>query len=261
MARRILQVVTGVLLGLAVVAVIVLGFPGTSPPPQGMVINTDGSFQPYPAPPLALETTEGEAFTNEDLQGEITVVFFGFANCPDVCPITLWNLTQAAEALEEEGLGFRTLFVTVDPARDTPDVLRAYMNRYHPSMLALRAEEEVVHRTARDWGVHVAFVDPSLDPHAHHAPGDHGHGDHDHGDHDHHEHDHPDHGNLQQAPEEAPPLDPGDLPFPEVVTPYAVDHSARSLVVDRRGRIVETLAPYLPPAEIVEVLRPLIEHR
>ncbi len=253
MARRILQVVTGVLLGLAVVAVVVLGFPGTSPPPpQGMVVNMDGSFQPYPAPPLALETAHGLPFTNRDLEGEITVVFFGFANCPDVCPITLWNLTQAAEALEEEGLGFRTLFVTVDPARDTPEVLQAYMNRYHPSMLALRAEEEVVHRTARDWGVHVAFVDPALDPHAHHAPGHPSPGTEDPGGED------PGHdGHDGHHPAPAPDLD--DLPFPEVAAPYAVDHSARSLVVDRRGRVVETLAPYLPPEEIVEVLRPLIE--
>lgn len=236
--RRVLQVVTGVLLGLAVVAVIFLGLPGANRAPQGMVVNTDGSFQPFPAPRLMLETVDGAAFTNDDLDGEISVVFFGFTNCPDVCPITLWNLTQAAEELEEEGLGFRTLFVTVDPARDTPEVLRSYMNRYHASMVALRGEEEVVHRTARDWGIHVAFVDPSVDPHAHH----------DHGD--------PEHPALEDLPEHH---HPGEDDHGGSRAAYAVDHSARSLVVDREGRIVETLAPYLPPSDIVEVLRPIIQ--
>ncbi len=238
--RRVLQVVTGVLLGLAVVAVVFLGFPGSNRAPQGMVVNTDGSFQPFPAPPLALETVEGSPFTNEELGGEISVVFFGFTNCPDVCPITLWNLTQAAEELEEEGLAFRTLFVTVDPARDTPEVLRSYMNRYHPSMVALRGEEEMVHQTARDWGIHVAFVDPSVDPHAHH----------DHGE--------PNHPALEGLPHHHPHGEEDESDDPAT---YAVDHSARSLVVDREGRVVETLAPYLLPSEIVEILRPLIQGR
>jgi len=258
--HRLLQIGTGLLLGVAVVSVAILGVPflDSDPAPTAMVVSADGSFEPYPAPPLALETSDGSPFTNEELTGEVSVVFFGFASCPDVCPITLGNLSRAQDRLNEDALSFQGVFVSVDPRRDTPEVLDRYMSLFHPDLVAVTGPEEVVHEVARDWGIHVAFSQASegSDPHAHHAPpgmeapGDHGE---EAGSHSPTEDD----SNLRGVPDPASAAE--GLPFPSDAEDYVVDHTARSLVVDRHGRIVDTLAPYLSPEEIVAILRPHLD--
>ncbi len=258
--HRLLQIGTGVLLGIAVVSVAILGVPflDSDPDPTAMVVSAAGSFEPYPAPPFALETSDGSPFTQQDLEGEVSVVFFGFASCPDVCPITLGNLSRALDRLNEDALSFQGVFVSVDPQRDTPEVLDRYMSLFHPDLVAVTGPEEAVHEMARDWGIHVAFsqLSEGSDPHAHHAPADMeapGHGGEETGPHS------PagDDSTVRVLPDPASAAE--GLPFPSDAEDYEVDHSARSLVVDRHGRIVDTLAPYLSHEEIVAILRPHLD--
>lgn len=258
--HRLLQIGTGVLLGIAVVSVAVLGVPflGSDPDPPLRVVAADVGFEPYPAPPFALETPDGSPFTHQDLRGKVSVVFFGFASCPDVCPITLGNLSRALDGLNHDAPSVQGVFVSVDPRRDTPEVLDRYMSLFHPDLVAITGPEVVVHEVAREWGIHVAFshAPEGPDPHADHAPVD--------GDPREVEGEkagsdlQTGSGSTARAiPDPATVAD--GLPFPSDAPEYAVDHTARSLVVDRRGRIVDTLAPYLSPEEIVAILRPLLD--
>ncbi|MFN3525261.1 MAG: SCO family protein [Paracoccus sp. (in: a-proteobacteria)] len=76
----------------------------------------------------SLVTADGQPFTHNDLKGQPTAVFFGFTHCPDVCPTTLGEITGWQEDLAAEGAALRTLFITVDPERDTPEVLGEYVS-------------------------------------------------------------------------------------------------------------------------------------
>ena len=76
----------------------------------------------------ALQTTDGAAFTEDTLKGQPSAVFFGFTHCPDVCPTTLGDILSWQEQLGEGGKDLRVYFVTVDPERDTPEVLGDYVS-------------------------------------------------------------------------------------------------------------------------------------
>jgi len=234
---------TGTLLGLATVAVLFTWGPFSSGSP-GKGDPDPLVPEPFPAPDFTLETLEGESFTSSELRGELSVIFFGFANCPDICPITLGRLSGALELLQDEQRSFRGIFVSVDPWRDTPERLREYMQAFHPSMVALTGSPEALRSTAEAWRVHVAFreMPDDEDPHAHHAPGG-----------------APPAGDtgadaLRDRGEPVDGSDPGTWERP--AGEYAVEHATRSLVVDARGRVVASLAPFLTSEEIVAELRP-----
>lgn len=89
---------------------------------------------------LGIADTEGRIRRLEDFQGEVTLVFFGFTRCPDVCPTTLLRLRQARAAVGPDADKVRVLLVSVDPERDTPAVLGAYVKNFDPSFVGLRPE-------------------------------------------------------------------------------------------------------------------------
>lgn len=97
--------------------------------------------------PFRLTTHKGETLTDADLRGRPFLVFFGFTQCPDICPTTLAELTLRYEVLGAEADKLTTLLITVDPERDTQDVLARYMEAFDPRFLALRgtvAETEAI---------------------------------------------------------------------------------------------------------------------
>ena len=81
----------------------------------------------------------GQRRTLQDFAGKVVVIFFGYTQCPDVCPTSLAELAQAKQLLGKDGDKLQGLFVTVDPERDTPEVMKAYMAAFDPSFLALYA--------------------------------------------------------------------------------------------------------------------------
>lgn len=90
----------------------------------------------------------------KDFAGQIVVVFFGFAQCPDVCPTTMAEMVEVRKALGADGARVQSIFITVDPDRDTPEVLKAYMANFDPSFLALRpGSAEQLAALAKDFKV------------------------------------------------------------------------------------------------------------
>jgi protein SCO1/2 len=87
------------------------------------------------------------------------VVFFGFTQCPDVCPTTLTEVAQAKKLLGPDGERVQGVFVTVDPARDTPEVLKAYMANFDPGFVALRGSPEQLEAVAKDFKVYYKKVE------------------------------------------------------------------------------------------------------
>lgn len=90
--------------------------------------------------PFRLTSHRGETVAEADLRGKPYLLFFGFTHCPDICPTTLSELTRRLEQLGPEAGKVRTLFVTVDPERDTQEALAAYMTSFDPRIAALRGD-------------------------------------------------------------------------------------------------------------------------
>lgn len=110
-----------------------------------------------PVGALALTAHTGRAFGAADLAGHPTLVFFGFTHCPDVCPTTLVTLA----AVKKSGAlpDLRVLFVSVDPQRDTPPVLAAYVHAFDPDFIGATGDAAEIARLAQKFGVAVARVD------------------------------------------------------------------------------------------------------
>ena len=86
------------------------------------------------------------------------VVFFGYTQCPDVCPTTLAELAEVKKLLGKDGDRLQGLFVTVDPERDTPELLKAYMANFDPSFLALRPTTDELATVAKDFKIYYKKV-------------------------------------------------------------------------------------------------------
>ena len=97
----------------------------------------------------------GTPFDRDDLAGEWTLLFFGFTHCPDICPMTLAELSRVHALMEDEGLGdaLRTVFVTVDPERDTPERIESYVTNFRDDFRGLTGPLDEIDRLARDLGI------------------------------------------------------------------------------------------------------------
>jgi len=93
-----------------------------------------------------------------DFKGKIAVVFFGYTQCPDVCPTTMLELAEAKKALGADGAKVVGIFVTVDPERDTPAVLKAYVANFSPDFIALRGTPDEVKAAAKNFKVFYSKV-------------------------------------------------------------------------------------------------------
>ena len=105
---------------------------------------------------LVLPDSNGQPRTLADFKGKVTVVFFGYTQCPDACPTTMAELAQVKKLLGKDGDRLQGVFVTVDPERDTPQVLKSYMASFDPSFVALRGTPEQTAATAKEFKVFYA---------------------------------------------------------------------------------------------------------
>ena len=94
-----------------------------------------------------------------DFPGKIVVMFFGYTQCPDVCPTSMAELAEVKKALGADGDKLQGIFVTVDPERDKPEMLKAYMGNFDPTFLALYATPEKLAELAKDYKVYYKKVD------------------------------------------------------------------------------------------------------
>jgi protein SCO1/2 len=106
--------------------------------------------------PFTLVDAGGRTVTDGDVVTEPSILYFGFATCPDVCPLDLARNAQAVDILEEQGIAATPVFVTIDPERDTPEVVGSYAEAFHPRMVGLTGTPEQVDAAARAYRVYYA---------------------------------------------------------------------------------------------------------
>lgn len=110
--------------------------------------------------PFTLVNQHGKRASLADFRGKVVLLYFGFTFCPDVCPTDLLAIAQTVNSLGKAGDAVQPLFVTLDPARDTREVLRGYAEAFHPRLMALTGTEEEIRRVADSWKVFYEKVTP-----------------------------------------------------------------------------------------------------
>lgn len=108
---------------------------------------------------FAMPDQNGQQRMLKDFAGKIVVVFFGFTQCPDVCPTSMAELAEIKRSLGTEGDKLQVIFITVDPERDTPALLKAYLGNFDPTFLALRPSLEKLPDVAKDFKVYYKKVE------------------------------------------------------------------------------------------------------
>ena len=131
--------------------------PGSAPKPSLSFKSIDITGAEY-ARDFNLPDADGQRRTLADFKGKVVVVFFGFTQCPDVCPTTLLELAAVKKALGADGARVQGIFITVDPERDTPALLKAYVNNFGADFVALRGTPEETLATAKAFKVFYAKV-------------------------------------------------------------------------------------------------------
>lgn len=113
-----------------------------------------------PARDFVLTGQDGKPFDSRSLRGKVMLVFFGFTHCPDVCPTTLQEMTNVMEALGPEANGVVPVFISVDPARDTPDVLAAFGQLFDPRIVMVTGPADTIADVAKAWHVYYKLQPP-----------------------------------------------------------------------------------------------------
>jgi protein SCO1 len=108
--------------------------------------------------PFRLTDQDGRIVTEADLKGRPSLVFFGFTHCPDVCPTTLFDISQIMQALGPDADRTRALFITVDPERDTQSVLKDYMANFDPHVSGLTGDLPSITAVAKEYRVYFKKV-------------------------------------------------------------------------------------------------------
>lgn len=113
--------------------------------PASETVRIGGNFE--------MINTKGETFTQDNLKGEPTMMFFGYTFCPDVCPTTLYESNVWRQALDLTSDDIKTVFVSVDPERDTPEQLDAYLSSFGEDIIGLTGTEEQVEQIKSQYGI------------------------------------------------------------------------------------------------------------
>ena len=129
--------------------------------PKVPFANTDITGLDY-AKGFALTDHNGKPRTLADFKGKVVVVFFGYTQCPDVCPTTLSELAGIKKSLGSEAERLQVIFITLDPQRDTPELMAGFVPAFDSSFLGLWGEQAVIDKVAKDFKVFAQKV-PSKD--------------------------------------------------------------------------------------------------
>jgi protein SCO1/2 len=144
-------------LTLSAVAASVLALTGCSEP-KAAFKGVDITGADY-AKELNLPDQNGQIRKIKDFSGKLVVVFFGYTQCPDVCPTTMQELAEVKRLLGADGDKLQAVFVTVDPERDTTELLKAYVENFDPSFVALRPTPELLPLIAKEFKIYFKRVE------------------------------------------------------------------------------------------------------
>jgi protein SCO1/2 len=146
---RLLLIASAFLTGLMLCFAVVLLVVG----PRGRIVAPSavgGAFE--------LVDQDGRRVTDQDLKGRPSLVFFGFTHCPEICPTTLFEVSEVLEKLGPDADKVNALFITVDPERDSPAALKAYMTSFNPGLKALGGDEAAIAKVAKAYRVYYRKV-------------------------------------------------------------------------------------------------------
>jgi len=102
---------------------------------------------------FSLKDVNNNTITEKSFEGPATALFFGFTNCPDVCPMTLNKLTLILNDLKKEKETLKVFFISIDPKRDTPDVMKNYLNSFENTIVGITGESEKIFLLSKSWGI------------------------------------------------------------------------------------------------------------
>ena len=102
---------------------------------------------------FSLKDMNNNVITDESFQGPLTAIFFGFTNCPDICPMTLNKMDIAISRLKKEKKSLKLFFISVDPERDKPEVLKDYLNSFENNFVGITGEPEKIYLLSQSWGI------------------------------------------------------------------------------------------------------------
>jgi len=148
---RVVAMLGAFLGGLLVVFGAILVIAGRAPSPIGPAVAAVGG-------PFHLEDQNGRPVSDTDMKGRPFLVFFGFTHCPDVCPTTLFDISQLLKSLGEDADRTGALFITVDPQRDTPAVLKDYLSNFDPHLRGLTGDSAAVEAALKAYRVYAKKV-------------------------------------------------------------------------------------------------------
>ncbi len=109
--------------------------------------------------PFALVTDDGEPITEAAFRGQPTVLFFGFTHCPEICPTTMYELDQWFAALGPEADRIKAYFITIDPERDTPEILGEYINSVNQRVTGVTGDPDKVREMAQGFAVYFKRIE------------------------------------------------------------------------------------------------------
>jgi protein SCO1/2 len=138
------------LFGLVLVFAAIVYIAGRSSPVGPAIAAVGGPFQ--------LIDQDGKAFSDQDMKGHPFLVFFGFTRCPDVCPTTLFEISQVLGKLGPDAERTGALFITVDPERDTPDKIKEYLSSFDPHLRGLTGDPAAINAALKAYRVYAKKV-------------------------------------------------------------------------------------------------------
>lgn len=112
---------------------------------------------------FTLTDHNGDIFNSNMMKGRLSLVYFGFTFCPDICPTSLQKLTDVLSTLDKYKIDILPIFITVDPARDKPQLIKEYLSHFHPNLIGLTGSDEDIRKVADMYKVYYAISQDSTD--------------------------------------------------------------------------------------------------
>lgn len=147
---RIALMLGAFLAGLGIFLGVIFAVTGLSPAPNASASAIGGPFH--------LIDQNGKPFSARDMKGKPYLVFFGYTHCPDICPTTLFEMTQLFRKLGPDANRVGALFITVDPARDTQVIMKEYLASFDPHLRGLTGDQKAIDQAIKDYRVYAKKV-------------------------------------------------------------------------------------------------------
>jgi protein SCO1/2 len=147
-ASRIIVLLGAFMAGLLLFLGVIFAVTGRSPTSHVAAVGS----------PFQLVDQNGKPFSDQDMKGKPYLVFFGFTRCPDICPTTLFEMSQLMRKLGADADRAGALFITVDPGRDTPTVIKDYLASFDPHLRGLTGDQAAIDQAVKDYRVYAKKV-------------------------------------------------------------------------------------------------------